>query len=199
MKSGVGVQGAVAESKQNLKAQLAQYVEQQPESKQAFHKWMTVLEVASLAIVVGVFAVAMYVSINWKSVPPMAIPTAWFCFPISFTPFAILVGLHAIVLRAFPPTTLPLFSSIFLPGVPRGVMPEKKRQLMVERRAVAWGWGFIVMALVVAAFWGTFIWAVWTFNMALLEPLINILGVMLGVVIAISILSSMFRQITKSR
>ena len=126
----------------------------------------------------------------------------WFCFPISFTPFVILVGLHAIVLRAFPPTTLPLFSSIFLPGFPRGAMPGmpgKKQQLRVEHQAVAWGWGLIVTALVVAAFWGAFIWAVWTFNMAMLEPLINILGVMLGVVIAVSILHSLYRSIFRSR
>jgi hypothetical protein len=198
MKSDIGVQGALAESKQDLKAQLAQYVEHQPESTLKFHRWMKRLEVASLAIVVGVFAVAMYVSINWKTVPLTVIPSAWFCFPISFTPFAILVGLHAIVLRVFPPTTLPLFSSIFLPGVPRGAMPRKKQQLLVERQAVAWGWGFIVMALVVATFWGTFIWAVWTFNMAMLEPLINILGVVLGAGISIQILYTIFKKISKS-
>lgn len=201
MKSQVSVQGPVTESRQDLRSQLAQYIAQQPESKQAFHKWMRALELASLAIVVGVFVVALYVSINWKAVPQMAIPTAWFCFPLSFTPFLILVGLHAIVLRAFPPTGL-LGKTLRAYPPPAGQL-GKTQQFRVGRQAVAWGWGLVVTALVAAAFWGLFAYAVWTLNLAMLEPLIRILagvvGVGIAVSIAVSILYSIYRAISRSR
>ena len=105
MKSAVSVPeaGTRAEPKQDLRSQLAEYVAQQPASKQTFHKWMGILEMASLAIPVGVFAIALYLSFSWKSRPDPCDPAAWLCFPLSFTPFLILVGLHAVGLRAFPP------------------------------------------------------------------------------------------------
>jgi hypothetical protein len=83
--------GSTVGLKPNLRAQLAEYVAQQPPAKQSFHKWMRILEWVSLALPVGVFAVALYLSFTWKSVPGQAIAAAWFCFPVSLTPFFLLV------------------------------------------------------------------------------------------------------------
>jgi hypothetical protein len=186
MNSQVSVQGPVVESKQDLKAQLAQYVAQQPESTLAFHKWMKCLEVAGAGIMAAAFIAAMYVSVAWKSVNPIVIPVAWFLFAASAAPAMIFVGLDAIILRAFPP--------VVLPG---------KQKFVTGGGAVWTGWAFILLALVVAAFWGFFAYAVGTLNMALIAPLVTILGVLMGVGIAVSIVLSIFqkliRDISRSR
>jgi len=200
MKSTISVPegGTKSEPVQNLRSQLAEYVAQQPASKQTFHKWMRIAEVASLAIPVAVFAVALYVSINWKAVPQTAIPTAWLCLPASVTPFLIIVGVHAVGLRAFPPTGLlgnPLRVAYPIPGG----QVSKMLPLRVGRQALVWGWGLVVMALISGAFWGVFAYAAWTVNLAMLEPLIRILASVVGVGIAVSILYSIFRSIFRSR
>ena len=79
-------------SRQEVKAQMAEYLAQQPAAKQTFHKWMKVLEVAGLALIVGVFAVALYVSIRHTAFPGTTIAAAWFAFPVSAVPLMILQG-----------------------------------------------------------------------------------------------------------
>jgi len=66
-------------------------------------------------------------------------------------------------------------------------------------RAVWTGWAFILLAVVVVAFWGFFAYAVGTFNMVMLEPLIRILGGVLGIVMTVSILYAMFQKISQRR
>jgi hypothetical protein len=183
MRSQVSVQGRVAESRQALRAQLAQYVAQQPESTQASHKWMKRLEVAGAGIMAAAFIVAMYVFVAWKSVNPIVIPIAWFFFAASAAPAMIFLGLDAITLRAFPPA----------------VWPGKQQKFRTGSGAVWAGWAFILIALVVAVFWGFFAYSVWTLNLAMLEPLIGILGVVMGVGIVISMLFTTFQKIFKSR
>ncbi len=206
MKSAVSLPevGSTIAPKQDLRSQLAEYLAQQPASKQTFHKWMRILEVASLAIPVAVFAVALYLSFAWKSVPAQAIATAWLSFPLSFALFLILFGLHAIGLRAFPRHPGRGSRRFVVPGLP---CPRHEGEVAAApggwARLVGWGWGMIVIALVVAAFWGVFAWAAWTVNMALLTPLITVLGYALGIAIAGSIIFSIFRdiyrRITRSR
>ena len=202
MKGQVSVPGPVAESPQDLRSQLAEYVAQQPAAKRSFHQWMQMAELASLAIPVVVFAIALYVSINWQTVPQTAIPTAWLCLPASIAPFLLLVGVHAIVLRVFPPTGL-LGNTLRLSYPIPGGQGVKMQSLRVGRRAVGWGSGFVVLALIVAAFWGLFAYATWTVNLAMLEPLIRILASVVGVgiaaSIAVSILYSLYRSIFRSR
>jgi hypothetical protein len=72
--------GTKEETKTQLKLQLAQYLENKPESTRAFHKWMRRLEVAGLVLIAITFAVALYFSIIWKSVNPNVIAIAWFAF-----------------------------------------------------------------------------------------------------------------------
>ena len=183
MKSHVGIQGVMAEPSQNTRAQLAEYMERQPESTQNSHRWLKRLEVAGVGIIVATFIAAMYVSVNSKSFPPMMIPMTWFLFVVSVTPTIVLVGIHTLILGAFPP--------IILPG---------KKQKFVTGRAAAWnGWGLVLGGLVGAAFWVIFAYAVGTFNLDLLVPLINVLGVAVSVVIAVSVLFSIYRSITRSR
>lgn len=43
--------GAASSTRQEIRVHLAEYLSQQPATKQAFHKWMKALEVASLAII----------------------------------------------------------------------------------------------------------------------------------------------------
>jgi len=175
--------GTKKEAREQLKQQLAQYVGQQPESTQVFHRWMTRLEMASLAVVAAVFVLAMYLSINWATVPTKTIPTAWFAFPVSFALTMVLVGLHAAILRAFPPV----------------VLPGKVQKFVTGSGAMWAGLGSILTGLAVASFWGLFAYSVWTLNLAMLEPLIGILGVVMGVGIVISMLVTTFQKIFKSR
>ena len=183
MNSQVSIQGPVVESKQDLKAQLAQYVAQQPESTLAFHKWMKRLQVAGAGIIAAAFIVAMYVSVAWKSVNPIVIPIAWFLFAASAAPAMIFLGLDAITLRAFPPV----------------VLPGKQFKFVTGSGAVWTGWAFIFIALVVAAFWGLFAYAVGALNLALIAPLATIVGVIMGVGIAVSIVYNLIRDIARSR
>ena len=175
------------EAGKQLKLQLDQYLQQQSESKQAFHRWMNRLEAASLGIILAAFLVALYFSIAWKSVNPLIIPIAWFAFAASGSLLMVLNGLHAAILRAFPTGTLPGGKQKFFTG-----------------SGAAWiGLGFILGGLVYAAFWGLFAYATWTQNWAILKPLVSFLGVVLGVGIAVSILVKMFyttvQKISKPR
>jgi hypothetical protein len=197
MKTATSTQvGTSSITTQELKAQSAQYLAQQPASKQTFHKWMKAMEMASLAIVAGAFAVALYISINWTAFPKLAIPTAWIAFPVSFVPFLLLSGVEAIVLRAVlrGGVHAPGFR-VVVPFAPRG----KRQELVTGSKAVASGWGLVVTAVAAGAFWGTLAWAVWTFDLALVGTYMRILGTALGVVIVLSIALSFYQKLVRAR
>ena len=175
--------GTQEEAREQLKLQLAQYLEGQPESTQSIHRWMKRLEVAGVGIIVATFSVALYVSIAWKSVNPIVIPIAWFVFAASVAPAMIFLGLDAIILRAFPPV----------------VLPGKLSKFVTGSGAVWAGSVFILLALVVAAFWGFFAYTVGTFNLAMIGPLTNILGVAVGVLAIVSVLKSLYQKIARTR
>jgi hypothetical protein len=174
-------------TRQEIKAQLAHYVAQQPGWKQAFHKWMKDLELVGLMLIVGVFAVAMYVSINHTAVTGIVIAIAWFALPTSFAPLMILLGVHAIGLRAFYPI----------------VLPGKPEQFATGSKAVWSGLGLIAIALLVASFWGGLGWAVWSGDMALIGSYLRVLGTAMGVAIAggivLGMLSGFYKQIIRPR
>jgi hypothetical protein len=165
-----------------IKLQLTQHLEQQSASTLAVHRWMKRLEVASLGIIAAIFILALYVSITWKAVPKMAIPTAWFAFAGSACISMVLIGLHAILLRAFPP--------VILPG---------NRHWFTTGREAPWlGGGLVLGGLAYGAFWGTFAYATATFNLALLEPLMRTLGIVLGAGMGISILFALIQSFSRS-
>ena len=184
------------DAREQHKRQLAQYVAQQPASRQAFHRWMKALEIASLVIIAALFILALVLSFNWKNVPTQAIPTAWFVFVGSFSLTMLLVGLHAVILQVFPPVG----------GLPYSITrsyapfraPVKQSKFVTGREAVKQGWGIVVLALVAAAFWGVFAYAAWTVNMTILTPMITVLAVLLGVGIVASIIFSIIRSIYRS-
>jgi hypothetical protein len=188
--------GSKKAAREQLKLQLAQYVAEQPESRQAFHKLMKGLEIASLGFVMALFVIALYVSIDWTSVPPQAIPAAWFTFVASFSLTILLVGLHAIILRAFPPVGGLQYSLAH--GYSPIRVPGRQTNFVTGREAVLKGWGLVVMGVVAGAFWTVFAYAAWTVNMVVLAPMITILATVLGIGIAASIVISIFQAIFKS-
>jgi hypothetical protein len=173
--------GAASEAKLDNKAQLAQHLARQPQSRQAFDRLMKVLEVTGLALVAGHLAWAIYVSANWSV--PQKIVAVWFALPVSVVAVMILVGVHAAGLRAFLP--------IVLPGGPQDVVTGSK--------AVGMGAGFAVISLIVGAFWGTFAWGMWTTNWAILEPLTHIIGVVVGVGVVAALVSDLYKRFVRSR
>jgi hypothetical protein len=187
MNTGLTIRaGAAGSSRQEFKAQAAEYLAQQPAAKQALHKWMKALEVASLTIIAAWFALALYVSINHTAFAGTAIAAAWFAFPVSVVPLMILQGLHTVVLRASVPS--------FLPGTSRFVTGS---------RAMWSGLGLIATAVAAGAFWGVLAWAVWSFDVALIGSYMRILGAVLGIVLPAAILlglvSGVYRQFARPR
>jgi hypothetical protein len=189
MNKGMSVSGTGVDkmNRQQQKAELAGYMAEQSASKQTFHKWMEFLEWAGLALVVGWFALALYVSINHSSVPGTTIAVAWFLFPVSAVPLLLLEGLHTIVLQASAPS----------------LMPGKSRKLITGSRAVRSGWGQIAVALAVGAFWGGLAWAVAFSNLSLIEVYARFLGTALAVAITVSfvagIAGALYRQFVRPR
>jgi hypothetical protein len=179
--------GATGETRQEIKAKLVEYMAQQPAWKQTFHKWMQVLEMASLVVIAASFALALYVSINHTAFPGTTIAAAWFAFPVSAVPLLILQGLHCIVLRALLPS----------------VLTGKPHRFVTGSRAVWSAVGLTAIALAAGAFWGGLAWAAWSFDMALIGSYARILGTMLGAVIPAAIflglISALYKQFIRPR
>jgi hypothetical protein len=170
-----------------LKQQIAQYVAQQSETKQSFHTWMKRLEAVGLGVILAVFLVALYFSFAWKSINTLLIPVSCFIFVGSGSLLSSLIGLHAVVLRAFPPV----------------VIPGKTQKFSAGSGAVWAGLGIILIGLAWAGFWGLFAYATWTRNWEMLRPMIGFLGVALGVGMGIAIIVTMIlttvQKLFKSR
>lgn len=173
--------GAASETKLDGRAQLAQYLAEQPQSRQTFDKVMKVLELGALALMAGYLAWAIYASINWSE--PKNIVAVWFAFPVSVVILLVLIGVHAAGLRAFPP-----------------VAPLSSMQAFVTgSKAVGTGVGFAITVCLAAGFWGALAWAIWAENWAILEPLMHVLGVVLGVGIVFAVVSDLYRRFFRSR
>jgi uncharacterized membrane protein (DUF485 family) len=171
------------EAKENLKLQLARYLEQQPESTQSAHKWMKRADAAGIGIVIAAFAVALYGSFAWASANPTMIPVAWFFFATCLSLMVVLFGLHAILIRAYPP--------IILPG---------KVQKFVSGSGAVWiGVVSIVGGLIMAALWVMFAYSTATDNLAMVAPLVNILGIFMSIVIVGSIVYSLYQKVSQPR
>ena len=142
--------GTKKEARERLKQQIAHYLEQQPASKRAFHQWMKCLEVASLVFVAGVLVLALYISINWTNVPVKAIPAAWLALPGSFSLTLILLGVHSMILKAFP-TGSWMYDVALQTAFP--FMPNKKDEPFISgAETVGRGWAFILMGLLLGGF-----------------------------------------------
>ncbi len=173
--------GTGKEARAQLQRQRAEDLAQQSESTQSIHRWMNRLEVAGVGLMVAVFIVALYLSILWKSVHPMLIPIVWFAFAASIAPTLFFSGLDSILLRAFPTS----------------VMPGGAQKFVTGNTAVWIGVGFLVLALIVAAFWSVFAYATLTLNFTLLQPLIGFLGVLMAAAILIGMVQKTISKLSK--
>lgn len=186
-------------SSKEFKALIASHLAEQPENLRAFHRLMNVLESISLGIIILVFLTALVLSFLWKSIPAQAIPTAWFLLPVSGTILLLLICIHAIGLKVFPP------SSLYIVLQKSAAIPfsEKSRQFRTGKAAVALAWGLIALGVVLGSFFALFAWAAWTVNWEFLTPMITILGTLMGVTIAVGIiggiLAKLYQQVTKAR
>jgi len=186
-------------SSQQLKIQLASYLEEQPENIRSFHRVMKVLESIALGIMIVIFIAALVLSFMWKTIPVAAIPTAWFLLPASTALLMVLIAVHSLILHAYPPSGL---FSIYQRGSPAHQFGKYQR-FTTGKTADTQALILILIALIVGAFFITFAWASWTVNWAILAPMINISGVALGIIIAIGIVGGMilktYQKLSKSR
>jgi len=173
--------GGAGEAKQDAREQMARYLEEQPQSKRTFDKVMKVLELGGLALVAGYVAWAIYVSINWSVQREIA--AVWIACPAILTVLLALVGIHGAGLGAFPP--------VIVPGGPQ--------EFVTGSKAVGQGLGLAVTVLIVGAFWGAFAYGIWTENLAMLMPLAQVVGVVVGVGVVIAIISDLYRRLVRSR
>lgn len=173
-----------------IKALVASHLAEQPASVRSFHRLMNVLESISLGLIILVFIVALVLSFMWKSIPTQAIPTAWFLLPVSGAILLLLICVHGIVLRIFPPSSLYLVlqrgSSIPFSG--------KTQQFRTGKSAVSLAWGLLVLGVVLGGFFATFAWAAWTVNWDFLTPMITVLGTFMGVTIVVGIVGGMIAK-----
>jgi hypothetical protein len=174
--------GTTSEAKPDIRAQLAQHLAQGPESRRTVHRLMKVLEVAWLALIAGHLAWALYISFSWVGVPERIV-AVWFTIPVSVSVLMILVGLHGAAVMAFFPVFVPSSSFPYVTG----------------SRALGMGLGFAAVSLLVGGLWGTFAWAVWTTNWAILEPLIRIIGVLVAVGVVAAVASDLYKRFFRSR
>ena len=158
-----------------------------PESKsqQTFHRWMKRFQAATLGLVVGIFVMALWVSIHWKQAAPFEVAFWWMCFALSGIPFTIFVGLDIIFARG---AVIP---------VQWGNGP-KRMVTVTGRKAVITGLGIIVAALAWGGFVLAFMYATLFFNWDMLRVTISIFSVVLGMGIVLKIFSSLVRDLSRT-
>jgi len=171
------------EAREQLKMQLTQYLAGQPASTQSAHKWMKRVDIAWMGIVIAAFAVALYGSFAWASVNPTMIPVAWFAFATCLSLMVVLFGLHAILIRVYPPV----------------VLPGKVQKFVAGSTAVWIGAASIIGGLIMAGLWIAFAYSTATFNLTMIVPLTNVLGIVVSIGIVLSIVFAIYQKVAQSR
>jgi len=201
MNTTAGNQNVVTQniSSQQLKIQLASYLETQPEHIRSFHRVMKILESITLGIMIIIFITAFILSFMWKTIPVGAIPAAWFLLPTSAAVLMLLIAVHTLRLHAYPASSL---YKIYQGGSPARLF-GKYQQFVTGKAADTQALILILVALIVGGFFALFAWAAWTVNWTLLTPMINISGTALGIIIAVGIVGGMilktYQKLSKSR
>ncbi|NIV38229.1 MAG: hypothetical protein GWN58_55075, partial [Anaerolineae bacterium] len=75
--SDVQQEEVMAELTEETGSELDRYIEKQPASIQTAHKLMLVLEGVCAILYIGLFIVAIYVSVTWKTHGELAVPRWW--------------------------------------------------------------------------------------------------------------------------
>ena len=140
MSNALSVQKAAVVSKEEMVDRLARHLEQQPNSVQASDKLLKRLEVASLVLPVAALVAAIVLIATSGASLEKSLPAAVFGVWGFFAPCIFLIGLHSIIIRAFPPVR-------FL------MAAEAKNSLgfLTESKAVGAGVYIMLAALVFAA------------------------------------------------
>ncbi len=155
------------------------------EAQHTFHHWMKRLQAATVGLMVGLFVVALYTSINWKQEVPFEIAFWWMAFTLSGIPLTICVGLDIIYARG---AVIPMRWG----NDPRQLVTLTGRKAVLTGLgviAVALAWGGFVVALMVATF---------SYNWDLLRVTINTFGTLLGVLVVLKIFTSLVRDISRT-
>jgi hypothetical protein len=155
------------------------------ESQQTFHHWMKRFQAATVGLIVGLFVMALYTSINWKQVAPFEIAFWWMAFALSGIPLTICVGLDIIYSRG---AVIPM----------RWGNGPKQLVTVTGRKAILTGLGIIGVALAWGAFVLALMAATFTLNWQLLRVTTSVFGVLLGAVIVLKILSSLVRDFSRA-
>ena len=135
--SDVQQETVVDESTEKTGSELDRYIEQQPRSIQIAHTLMLVLEGVALILYIGLFILAIYVSVTWKTHGELAVPRWWMASQVSVGLLLVFVGLHTLVVKAHSPTP-----------------PGTKDSIVTGREAVRKAWGPLALGLFWAAAWG---------------------------------------------
>ena len=140
MSNAVRVQESVVMSKEEMVGRLARHLEQQPESAQAADKLLKRLELTSLVLPLAALVAAIVLIATSGASLEKSLPAAVFGVWGFFAPCIFLIGLHTIVIRAFPPVRLLM-----------AAQNKKSPGLFAGPTAVGMGVFIIVSALVFAA------------------------------------------------
>jgi hypothetical protein len=140
MSNAVSVQKAAVVSKEEMVGWLTRHLEQQSESVRASDKLMKRLEVASLILPVAALVVAIVLIATSSASLSESIPAAVFGVWGCLAPCIFLIGLHSVVIRAFPPVRYLMTTQT-----------EKSPGFFVGGTAVGMGVYIMLAALVFAA------------------------------------------------
>ena len=130
-------EAVVVESTEDTGSELARYMEKQPGSIQTAHKLMLALEGVAAILYIGLFILAIYVSVTWKTHGELAVPRWWMASQVCAGLLLVIGGLHTLVVKAYRPTP-----------------PGSKDSIVTGREAVGQAWKPIALGLFWAAVWG---------------------------------------------
>jgi hypothetical protein len=130
-------EAVVAESTEETGSELDRYMEKQPGSVQTAHKLMLALEGACAILYIGLFILAIYVSVAWQTYGELAVPRWWMASQVCAGLLLVIAGLHTILVKAYLPTP-----------------PGTKDLIVTGREAMRQAWKPIALGLFWAALWG---------------------------------------------
>jgi hypothetical protein len=129
--------GVVA-SREETGSELARHMDQQTGSIQTAHKLMLVLEAVAAILYIGLFILAIYVSVTWKAHGELAVPRWWMASQVTAGLLAVIVGLHALMVKAYLPIPY----------------PSGKESIVTGREAARQAWMPIGLGILWAVVWG---------------------------------------------
>ncbi|NIV33579.1 MAG: hypothetical protein GWN58_30270 [Anaerolineae bacterium] len=135
--SDVQQETVVEESTEKTGSELDRYIAQQPRTIRIAHVLMLALEAVAAILYIGLFILAIYVSVTWKTHGELAVPRWWMASQVCAGLLLVFVGLHTLVVKAYSPTP-----------------PGTRDSIVTGREAVRKAWGPLALGLFWAAAWG---------------------------------------------